>query len=76
MTKEELTENVAKCYNSLPDKSEDAMKTLISTIAYFIAMNVNREESSIDEVITYFRNALVYGWNYKLASDDLQFISE
>jgi len=60
MTEEELAHNVAKCYNSLPDKGEDAMETLISTIAYFIVMNVKEEESSIDDAIMYFRNALVY----------------
>ena len=66
MTKEELAENVAKCYNSLPDDCKEAMETLISTIAYFIAMNVKEEETSIDEAITYFKNALIY----KLKSND------
>ncbi len=60
MTKEELTENVAKCYNSLPDDCKDAMETLISTIAFFIVMNVKEDETSLDEAIMYFRNALVY----------------
>lgn len=59
MTEEELAHNVAKCYNSLPDKGEDAMETLISTIALFIQCNVNEEESSIDEAIMYFRNVVI-----------------
>ena len=67
MTKEELAHNVAKCYNSLPDKGDDAMETLISTIALFIAMNVKEEETSLDEAIMYFRDALIY----KLKSNDL-----
>lgn len=64
MTKEELTENVAKCYNSLPDKSDDAMETLIWTTVHFIAENV---ESSIDEAIMYFRDSLIH----RLKSNEL-----
>ena len=57
MTKEEIAENVKKCYNSLPDKSDDAIDTLIATTAFFIAVNV--EETSIDEAIMYVRDALI-----------------
>ena len=34
MTKEEIAENVKKCYNSLPDKSDDAIDTLIGFMRY------------------------------------------
>ena len=57
MTKEETAENVKKCYNSLSDKSDDAFETLIATTAFFIAVNI--EETSIDEAIMYFRDALI-----------------
>ena len=36
MTKEETAENVKKCYNSLPDKSDDAIETLIATTAFLL----------------------------------------
>ena len=59
MTKEELTHNVAKCYNSLPDDCEKAMETLICTTAYFIKHNVNINKSSFEDGVRYFGQELV-----------------